>query len=537
MDKSQVESETIAQDQFEDELTPTKKPSGFYGGLRLPTDKHELAGQPLRTVPVGEEIVLPLKQHAGLPAIACVEAGQKVLRGQRIAQPDGFISAAVHASTSGIVTAIEDRVVPHPSGLRAPCIIIKPDGEDQWCELDPIVGDYHTEDPVKVRQRVRDAGIAGLGGAVFPTSTKLTARADIHLHTLILNGAECDPEISCDETLMHWRADDIIAGARIILHVLQVNRCVIGIEEDKPQCEEALRKVVQDFDDDRFEVVRVPAIYPEGSERQLIQALSGEEVPSNGLPLDIGYVCVNVGTAAAVRDAVIDGKPLTERTVTVTGKGIREPANVVARLGPPVSTLVDFCGGYTEDAERLVIGGAMMGFAVGDDAIPVVKACNSILAMTAVEARSASEIRPCIRCGECARVCPSKLLPQQLYWHAGSHNHEQLERFNLFDCIECGCCDYVCPSNIRLAQHFRFAKAEIAVRSADEKRAQLAKSRYEDREARLSRKSADRAARLNEKKRQAAAVADTKKRRRVIEDVMERVREKERLKKGDSGQQ
>ncbi len=513
--------------QFDDELTPTRKPSGFYGGLRLPTDKHELAEHPLREAPLPDEIVLPLDQHTGLPAAPVVKVGDRVLRGQLLASPDGLISAAVHASTSGTVTAIEARPVPHPSGLPGQCIVVRPDGDDRWCDPDPVRGDYHTEDPVRVRQRVRAAGIVGLGGAVFPTSTKLTARADIHLHTLILNGAECDPEISCDEVLMRTAADDIIEGARVVLHVLQVNRCVIGIEEDKPQCEEALRAAVATADDDRFEVIRVPAIYPEGSERQLIQALSGEEVPSEGLPLDIGFVCINVATAAAVRNAVIDGRALTERVVTVTGRGVNEPANVVTRFGTPVASLIELCGGYRDEADRLVLGGAMMGFSVPADNIPVVKASNSVLVMTAHEARGDALVRPCIRCGECARVCPSRLLPQQLYWHAVSGNHDQLHRHNLYDCIECGCCDYVCPSHIRLAEHFRYAKAGLAMREIEQERAALARLRFDNREVRLARERAGRAARLAHKKAEAARPSTDDERRKAIADVMQRVEAKE----------
>lgn len=517
----------MVEDQFDDELTPTRKPSGFYGGLRLPTDKHQLAEQDLLESPLPGEIILPLVQHAGAKALPVVQAGDRVLRGQLVAQPDGLISAAVHASTSGEVVAIERRPVAHASGLPGECVILRPDGEDRYIDPDPIDGSYHLVDPVKVRQKVRNAGIVGLGGAVFPTSTKLTARADISLHTLILNGAECDPEISCDEVLMRVAADDIIAGARVVLHVLQVNRCIIGIEEDKPQCEQALRDAVAAADDDRFEVTRVPAIYPEGSERQLIQALSGEQVPSGGLPLDIGFVCINVGTAAAIKTAIIDGFPMTSRIVTVTGRGITKPANVRTRLGTPIATLAELCGGYHDNAERLVLGGAMMGYAVRSDAVPVVKATNSVLVMTPEEARDSELVRPCIRCGECARVCPSRLLPQQLYWHAASGNEEQLNRHNLMDCIECGCCDYVCPSHIRLAEHFRYAKMQVALAAIERERALQARLRFERHNTRLQLEQQQRQERVAARKQAAAARKSEQARREVIADVMRRVESRE----------
>jgi len=307
----------------------------------------------------------------------------------------------------------------------------------------------------------------------------------MHVQTLILNGAECEPYISCDAALVRARPQRIVLGAQIMLHALQVNECLIAVETDKTETITALEAALKEADDERIELVRVPARYPEGGERQLIQVLTGREVPHDGLPIDIGFVCQNLGTAAAVADA-LEGHALTERIVTVTGPGLREAHNVEARFGTPVSDLIALCGGYAENVQRLVMGGPMMGFALATDAVPVVKATNCLLALTTTAVRAEGDELPCIRCGECARACPARLLPQELFRHTRSGAFEQVHALHVFDCIECGCCDFVCPSHIPLTQTFRYAKGELWADERERHRRQVARLRHELREARTA---------------------------------------------------
>jgi Na+-translocating ferredoxin:NAD+ oxidoreductase subunit C len=496
-----------------------RKTGRFDGGVVLPGNKVE--GTALITAPVPHELVLPLHQHFGTPAEPCVHVGQHVLRGERLAEPEGYVSAALHASTSGTVVAIEDRPVPHPTAHAAPCIVIAADGEDR--EIDAKPQDYHHLDPAEVRQRVRAAGIVGLGGAAFPTSVKLTARADSHVQTLILNGAECEPYISCDDALVSARPERIVRGAQIMLYALQINECIIAVEEGRDARARALRDAIAQAGDERIELVLLPARYPEGGERQLIQALSGREVPWDGLPIDIGYVCQNLGTAAAVADA-LDGRPLTSRIVTVTGPGVRTPHNVEARLGTPAAELVALCGGYTEDVSRLVMGGPMMGFALATDAVPIVKATNCLLALTTPVVRRLDDVLPCIRCGECSRVCPARLMPQELHRYIRREDYEQVQRLNVFDCIECGCCDYVCPSHIPLAQQFREAKGELWAEERERQRRQVARLRHELHETRRIAERHERATRSAGRAADHAEDAAGDARRQVIQDAVERER-------------
>lgn len=507
---------------------PTPQTGSFRGGVTIPRRTEYLGGIQISSVPVPPELVLPLAQSAGRPALAMVRPGDRVLRGQQIARADGLVSAALHSPSSGRVAALEHRPLTHPSGLSGSCIVIATDGADQALPRTPLETDYHQVDPVVLRIRIGEAGIVGLGGAVFPTSVKLTAEAHFGLHTLVLNGAECDPYINCDDVLMQTRADAVIEGARVLLHVLQVNHCIIAIEDDKPDAAAALEGAVVAADEDRFEFRRVPSRYPEGSERQLLQVLSGKEVPHDGLPLDIGYVCINVATAAAVRDAIVGGRPLISRLVSVCGTGVVEPRVVEARLGTPINRLIEFCGGYADDVDRIVVGGVMMGHALRDDTVPVVKATNSVLVMASQAARKLDAVLPCIRCGECANVCPAGLQPQLLHWHAKGAEFERCRELAVVDCIECGCCDYVCPSHIPLAEFFRYAKAELHAGDVQRRQSQIARARYESREQRLAVKAAEKAARLARRKSAVTPAADTAENegKRVIAEALERTRAK-----------
>ncbi len=473
----------------------------FPGGVHPPQHKEAALELRVGQVRLPRRLILPLHQHIGQSAEPVVEAGQEVLKGQLIAKASGYVSVAVHASSSGRVVAVEEHPVPHPSGLSAPCVIIETDGRERWVPPPPPV-DYTRTDPSHLRNLVREAGIVGLGGAGFPSFIKLNPGRGRQVETLILNGVECEPYITCDDALMRERPREILAGAHIMRHALQARECVVAVEDNKPGAYEAMREAAAKEGDVR--VVLLPTRYPQGSEKQLIQVLTGKEVPSNGLPIDVGVVVHNVGTAYAVYRAIRWGEPLVSRVVTVTGGAVRRPRNLRVPLGTPVVHLLRECGADFDRIDRLIMGGPMMGIALHTWDVPVVKTTNCIIAATAEEMPPPEPPMPCIRCGACMDVCPVGLLPQQLYWYAQARDLERVQAYNLFDCIECGCCAYVCPSRIPLVQYYRFAKGAIWAQERERQKADLARRRHQARQERLEREKRERAERLRQKKAQAA---------------------------------
>jgi electron transport complex protein RnfC len=507
---------------------PIRKLWRFHGGLRLTHHKTLSNGSPIRQAALPKRLILPLRQHIGTPAQPLVKAGDEVLKGQMIASPQGPVSAPIHAPTSGRIIEIAPHRVPHPSGGLAPCITIEPDGLETWAELPPPIDNFLGQDPKELVRRIRDAGIVGLGGAAFPASIKLNPGIHLPIHTLILNGAECEPFITCDDRLMREQSSKIITGLSILRHILGAKQCLIGIEDNKPEAIAAMDKALTNAGTTQTEVVTIPSLYPTGGEKQLIQVLTGREVPSHGLPAQLGIVCHNVGTAAAVADAILHGRPLISRVVTVTGQGVARPGNFETLIGTPASELIAQAGGYTGKASRLILGGPMMGITLRSDDIPLVKGANCVLVASAAEVPDPGPALPCIRCGECARVCPVSLLPQQLYWHARARDLEKTQDYRLFDCIECGCCSHVCPSHIPLVQYFRFSKQESWAKEKAQQKSEHARQRHEARVARLERMEQERQAKLAEKKaaleKKKSTTSDPKK--AAIEAAMRRVAEK-----------
>ena len=468
----------------------------FKGGVKPASHKQESSGAAIQAAPLPPLLVVPFRQSATGAAAIQVQAGDTVLKGQVIGTAEGPFGTVVHAPTSGTVRAIEARPLPHPSGLAAPCAIIEPDGEERWIErtsLDPFTADAAT-----LRERIRDAGIVGLGGAAFPSHVK--ARAAIE--TLVINGAECEPWITCDDRLMRERAADVVAGARILGRLMGAKRILFGIEDNKPEAADALRAVLTECEGASCQVVAVPTLYPAGGEKQLIRVLTGIEIPYGKLGPDFGVQCFNVGTAYAVARAVLHGEPLVSRIVTLAGN-YGQPGNFEVLIGTPMDALLPL-GQPGVDTDRIVMGGPMMGFPVPDLGVPVVKATNCLLAMSPALFPPPPPEMPCIRCGACTRACPMVLQPHELYWYSKSKNFGKSQEYHLFDCIECGCCAFVCPSRIPLVDYYRFAKSEIRAREREKAAADTARDRYEFRQFREEREKAEKAARL------AAKAAETK---------------------------
>jgi electron transport complex protein RnfC len=478
-------------------------PAGVHGGLRLPSNKQRSTLKPLRTIAAPEQVILPLDQHAGAAATPFVKTGDRVRRGQLIGQPASEISASLHASIAGTVRAIEVRPVPYLRSEPSLCIVLDNDGSEAQAYGEPV--DFQSLSPQALCEHIAAGGIVGLGGAVFPTAPKLRRGQQSEGVQLLLNGAECEPWISCDDMLMREQAQDILQGAVILCHALQATRCTIVIEDDKPIAIKAMQAAQATLGDQRIVVTSVPTIYPAGGENQVITAITGLEVPASGLPSDIGVLCLNVGTAAAIARWIHTGEPLIRRIVTVTGSGVSEPCNLDAWLGTSIAALIGSCGGYSGSVARLLMGGSMMGRALPDDDLPIVKASNCLVAALPADLHPRGPEMPCIRCGNCSEACPAMLLPQQLHWFAQSADLPALEAHGLMDCIECGCCDYVCPSQIPLAQRFRDAKPAMIEHLTSREHALLARERYESRDERLERLESERQAKLAEKRKSMTA--------------------------------
>ena len=496
----------------------------FPGGLHLEGHKGISTGQPIAKATTPSKLFIPLQQHIGSPAKPIVKVGDRVLKGQMLAQAEGYVSAPTHASTSGTVVAIEEHAVPHPSGLNALCVVIEADDKDEWCELTPHP-EYKQLDPNELRNIIRDAGIVGLGGAGFPSFIKLNPGARTAIDTLILNGAECEPYISCDDMLMRERPAEIVKGARIMRHALQARQCLIGIEDNKPEAINALRQALADMGEKEIEVVVVPTRYPTGGEKQLIKVLTGKEVPSQGLPLDVNVVCHNVATAASVYRAIEKGEPLISRVVTITGHAAAKPQNMEVLIGTPIDQLLQQAGG-TKSNYTLLMGGPMMGFELHSEALPTIKTTNSLLLANEVDMPSRGGSTPCIRCGECAKVCPALLLPQQLYWHSRAKEFDKVQDYNLFDCIECGCCAYVCPSNLPLVQFYRYAKTEIWAQEREKNASDRARERHDFRTFRKEREKAEKAAKHKARAKAVKKDAKADDKKAAIQAAMERAKAK-----------
>lgn len=469
------------------------------GGIHPVENKIQSLQLPIGQLPVPPQLVIPLNQHLGTPAKPVIAVGDYVLKGELIGAAEGTFSANTHASTSGKVIAIGEHTIPHPSGMSAESIVIEPDGLDKWIELNSCE-DYLALDRLTLLDKIRAAGVAGLGGAGFPTAVKLAPKSTQVIDTLVLNGAECEPYITADDILMQERADQLIAGTLLLSHILHhPKNLLIGIEDNKPKAIEAVKVAVEKIkatrpEADNIKVVAFPTKYPSGGAKQLIYILTGREIPSGHHSADIGVICVNVATAISAWRAVRFGEPLISRITTVVGQSLKEERNLELLLGTPIDYVLQQQGFVANNASRVIMGGPMMGFTLPALDVPVIKTTNCLLAPTSKELPLPEPAQACIRCGLCAEVCPASLLPQQLFWYAQAEDHDRLESHNLFDCIECGACSYVCPSSIPLVQYYRAAKGSIRLHQIEKEKSDRSRQRFEFRKERLAKEEAEKEA-------------------------------------------
>lgn len=463
----------------------------FKGGVKPDPNKTQSTQLPIAQAPLVSCYIVPLHQSVGGTPRPTVQVGDQVLKGQRLGEADGWVSAAVHAPTSGTVVEIGPHSIPHPSGLPTDCVVIAADGRDRWIERQPF--DINHAEPDAVRDYLRDMGIVGMGGAVFPSHVKLSVPGGKRIEQLIINGAECEPFITCDDRLMREQAEDVIQGSALFGRLLHAGSVLLGVEDNKPEAIAALKKAQATLQLP-VQVVTVPTIYPTGGAKELIRVLTGKEVPGSKRSTDFGVQVFNVATVQSAWRAITYGEPLISRIVTLSG-AVGEARNWSVPIGMPIEDLVKLAQ-PRPDMDGVIMGGPMMGFRIPSTASPVVKATNSLIVHAPGLFPPKPAELPCIRCGNCAQACPQELQPFELYWWSRAAKFEKLESYKLFDCIECGCCDYVCPSHIPLVNYFRFAKSEIQAEAREQRIADAARDRHEFRQERAEREKREKAERL-----------------------------------------
>ena len=478
------------------------------GGIHPEYRKERTSEHAIVQLPLPKILCLPLKQHAGASAELVVTSGKRVKKGELLAKATSGVSAPIHAPTSGTVVDINDMTSPHPSGIAQKTIMLRPDRKDEWGELPPAIEDPFSADPAAIGARVEWAGIVGLGGAAFPSAIKFGLRAK-NPDILVLNGAECEPYLTCEDRIMQERAGEVVDGARIMAHALGVSRILIAIETNKPAAIKAMTEAAAPHGD--VVVMPIPVQYPMGSEKHLTKAVTGRETPAGKLTADVGVVVHNVGTARAVREAVRFGRPLISRVITLSGAGLTKGMNVEVPLGTMVVDLIEFCGGFKDGKApyRLISGGPMMGQPLPSLDVPVIKGTCGILALTREEINE-QPAGPCIRCGGCVSVCPCGLVPLEMAAFIRHDNLEEAERVGVRDCVSCGSCSYICPSHIPLVQYFNYAKGRLTAADRDQRKQEHLKKLVEGRMARMEKQrkaKAEAAAAAAAAKKAAAAKA------------------------------